>query len=139
MQRRQLCAGLMGGATLAPARRSIGATQASYAQACLVEGPRRWLFVSGQVPADPAGNVPREFADQCRLVWRNIESQLAAAHMTLSDLVKVTVYLSDRRFRADNTAVRREVLGERAPALTVIIADIFDEAWLLEIEAIAAD
>jgi 2-iminobutanoate/2-iminopropanoate deaminase len=30
------------------------------------------------------------------------------------------------------------VLGERAPALTVIITGIYDEAWLLEIEAIAA-
>jgi hypothetical protein len=31
------------------------------------------------------------------------------------------------------------VLGSREPALTVIITGIFDEAWLLEIEAIAAD
>jgi hypothetical protein len=30
------------------------------------------------------------------------------------------------------------VLGGHSPALTVIIADIFDSAWLLEIEAIAA-
>ena len=35
------------------------------------------------------------------------------------------------------TPVRRRVLGDHEPALTVIIADIFDEAWLLEIEAIA--
>jgi len=33
--------------------------------------------------------------------------------------------------------VRREALGERAPAMTVIIADIIDAAWLLEIEAMA--
>jgi hypothetical protein len=31
------------------------------------------------------------------------------------------------------------VLGQHAPALTVLIAGIFDEAWLLEIEAIAAE
>jgi hypothetical protein len=29
------------------------------------------------------------------------------------------------------------VLGGREPALTVVIAGIFDEAWLLEIEAVA--
>jgi 2-iminobutanoate/2-iminopropanoate deaminase len=34
--------------------------------------------------------------------------------------------------------VRREVLKERTPAITIIVADIYDEAWLLEIEAIAA-
>lgn len=33
--------------------------------------------------------------------------------------------------------VRQEVLGDRAPALTVVIATIYDEDWLLEIEAIA--
>jgi enamine deaminase RidA (YjgF/YER057c/UK114 family) len=139
MQRRQLCAGLIGGTALPPAVRPIQAGGASYSQSCLVENPRRWLFISGQVPADSTGAVPRAFADQCRLVWRNIEAQLAAADMTLGDLVKVTVFLSDRRYRAENTAVRREILGSHAPALTVIVADIFDEAWLLEIEAIAAD
>jgi hypothetical protein len=34
--------------------------------------------------------------------------------------------------------VRQEVLGTHRPALTVIITGIYDERWLLEIEAIAA-
>jgi hypothetical protein len=50
----------------------------------------------------------------------------------------VTTFLSDRRWREDNRRIRIEVLGERAPALTVIITGIYDESWLLEIEAIAA-
>jgi hypothetical protein len=29
-------------------------------------------------------------------------------------------------------------LGERTPAITIILAGIYDEAWLLEIEAVAA-
>jgi 2-iminobutanoate/2-iminopropanoate deaminase len=53
--------------------------------------------------------------------------------------VKVTTYLSDRRFGFENGELRREILGDRTPALTVIIAAIFDDSWLLEIEAIAAD
>jgi hypothetical protein len=35
--------------------------------------------------------------------------------------------------------VRQEFLGAHSPALTVIITGIFDEKWLLEIEAVAAD
>jgi enamine deaminase RidA (YjgF/YER057c/UK114 family) len=54
------------------------------------------------------------------------------------NLVKVTIFLADRRVAMENRMVRQEVLGERAPALTVIVCDIFDEAWLLEIEAVAA-
>ena len=99
---------------------------------------RRLLFVSGQVPADKDGNVPRDFKAQARLAWSNVAERLASAGMTLDDLVKVTIFLSDRRDRADNAAVRKEVLGDRAPALTIIIAGIYDEAWLLEIEAVAA-
>lgn len=116
----------------------IRPTGSSYAQASLVQAPQRWLFISGQVPADEAGATPDGFEAQCRLVWRNIERQLTAAGMGLGDLVKVTIFLASREHRAANTAIRREVLGDVSPALTVIITGIFDEAWLLEIEAVAA-
>ena len=110
----------------------------AYCQAHEVIDARRLLFVSGQVPADKDGHVPRDFKAQARLAWSNVGERLASAGMTLDDLVKVTIFLSDRRYRADNAAVRKEVLGDRAPALTIIIAGIYDEAWLLEIEAVAA-
>jgi enamine deaminase RidA (YjgF/YER057c/UK114 family) len=58
--------------------------------------------------------------------------------MEVRNLVKVTTFLSDRRYAATNTAVRQWVLGDHEPALTVIITGIFDSRWLLEIEAIAA-
>ncbi len=59
--------------------------------------------------------------------------------MGVPNLVKVTTFLGDRSYAAMNSEVRREILGEHRPALTVIVADIFDPAWMLEIEAIAAD
>lgn len=124
-------------ATAMPSK-AINSSGLSYAQACLVERPGKLLFISGQVPADAAGKVPERFEDQCRLVWHNIEAQLTAAGMKLSDLVKVTVFLSDRQYRAVNAAVRKEILGAHTPALTIIITGIYDEEWLLEIEAIAA-
>lgn len=116
----------------------INPSSRSYAQAHLVEGARRILFISGQVPADAGGSAPSNFADQCRLAWRNLEAQLDAADMSLKNLVKVTIYLADRRDRAANTQIRHEILKGHAPALTVIITGIFDEGWLLEIEATAA-
>ncbi len=110
----------------------------SYSQAVLVEPGQSLLFVSGQIPVDAAGEVPAGFAEQCRLVWRNVAAQLAAADMNLTHLVKVTTFLSDRAYREENSAIRREILGDHVPALTVIICDIYDPAWLLEIEAVAA-
>lgn len=145
MQRRSFCSGLLGGAVLSQARmlcampnKPINANAHSYAQAQLVSEPTRWLLISGQVPADAQGNVPKTFEEQCRLAWHNVQTQLGAAGMALSDLVKVTVFLADRKYRAANAAVRKQVLGAHTPALTIIITGIYDEEWLLEIEAIAA-
>ena len=108
-----------------------------YVQALEVDGARRILFISGQTPTDHHGNVPQGFAAQCRQAWRNVEAQLAAAGMSLDNIVKHTTYLADRRYTLENRAVRNEILAGRQTALTVIIAGIFDEAWLVEIEAIA--
>ena len=109
-----------------------------YAQAVDISGVQRLLFVSGQIPETVTGNVPAEFSAQARLVWQNVIAQLEAAGMSIGNLVKVTVFLSSREFAAANREVRQEALQGHAPALTVIIAGIFDERWLLEIEAIAA-
>lgn len=115
------------------------APSGGYAQAMDVRGASRLLFISGQIPVDADGQVPKDFGAQCRLVWAHLQAQLRAAGMTLDHLVKVTTYLGDRKHALENSAIRREVLGTRSPALTVLIAGIYDSGWLLEIEAIAAD
>jgi 2-iminobutanoate/2-iminopropanoate deaminase len=110
----------------------------SYAQGSLVAEPSRIVYVSGQVPVAADGTVPVGFDEQCRLVWYKVLSVLREVGMTERDLVKVTVFLSDRRYREANARIRHEVLGHVNPALTVIITGVYDEAWLLEIEAVAA-
>jgi enamine deaminase RidA (YjgF/YER057c/UK114 family) len=108
-----------------------------YSQALEVLDPRHFLFVSGQVPETATGVVPPDFKGQARLAWANVGAQLEAAGMSLANLVKVTTFLSSREYGIANREVRKEVLGSHAPALTVVITGIFDEKWLLEIEAVA--
>jgi 2-iminobutanoate/2-iminopropanoate deaminase len=109
-----------------------------YSQATEVVGAQRLLFISGQIPESVTGEVPTDFRAQARLAWCNVVAQLEAAKMSVSNLVKVTVYLSSREFALANREIRQQVLGSHSPALTVIVAGIFDEKWLLEIEAVAA-
>jgi enamine deaminase RidA (YjgF/YER057c/UK114 family) len=109
-----------------------------YAQSMEVTSASRLLFISGQIPADTEGYVPEDFQSQARLCWKNVIAQLNAAGMTLDNLVQVRIFLSDRKYTADYRKVRIEVLEDRAVGLTTIITGIFDEKWLLEIEAIAA-
>ena len=109
-----------------------------YVQAMQVTGATRLLFISGQVPDDVDGSTPTDFEGQARLIWKNLIAQLAAADMTLDNLVKVTFFLSDRKYIDSYRQVRQEALQGRQIALTTIITGIFDEKWLMEIEAIAA-
>lgn len=115
------------------------AASGGYSQAVLVSGASRVLHISGQIPVDVDGSLPRDFETQARLAWTNVERQLKAAGMGLRNIVKHTTFLSSRDYRQINSKVRQEVLGDLAPALTVIIAEIYDDAWLLEIEAVAMD
>ncbi len=110
-----------------------------YSQAVAVSETRRTVYVSGQIPVRPDGTVPESFTEQAEQAWANVEAQLTAAGMGLGNIVKHTTYLGERRYRTQNSSVRRKVRGDLAPALTVIITGIFDETWLLEIEAIAVD
>jgi 2-iminobutanoate/2-iminopropanoate deaminase len=112
--------------------------EGAYPQAVEVTGPNRWLYLSGQIPVGPDGSLADDFVGQCEQVWTNLETQLSAAGMTLDNLVKVTTFLSDRAWALENREVRLRRLAGRQPALTVIIAGIFDAAWLVEIEAVAA-
>ena len=123
-------------------KRIIKATDApapagTYSQAIEVQNATRTLYVSGQIPVAVDGAVPADFTSQARLAWQNVVAQLHAADMTLDNLIKVTIFLSDRRYIPEYRQVRSEFLGDRRPALTCIITGIFDTAWLLEIEAIA--
>jgi enamine deaminase RidA (YjgF/YER057c/UK114 family) len=113
-------------------------SKGGYAQAVSVPAGARTLYVSGQIPEAADGTLPADFAGQARLCWQNIEAQLRADDMTLDSLVKVTVFLADRKYAMENRAIRTAMLAGRQIALTVIICTIFDERWLLEIEAIAA-
>jgi len=109
----------------------------AYTHGTLVRGAHQTLYISGQPPWTTKGDIPTDFAGQCRLAWENVKMVLAAAGMTVRNLAKVTIYLSDRRYREANSRIRHEVLGDHRPAITITITGIYDEAWLLEIEAIA--
>jgi enamine deaminase RidA (YjgF/YER057c/UK114 family) len=110
----------------------------SYAMAMSVKGADELLFISGQIGVDQDGVAPSGFAEQAELIWGNIDAQLRAGGMTKDNLVKVTIYLSDRKYTDEYRAARDAYLDGRRVGLTCIITGIFDSAWLMEIEAIAA-
>ena len=66
-------------------------------QGQLIEGPQRQLVCSGQDAVDADGNPqhPDDMAAQLALSLDNLEAVLAAADMTLANVVRLNVYTTD--------------------------------------------
>ena len=109
----------------------------AYVQALEVTGTTRRVYVSGQAPVRLDGTLPDTFKGQAEAVWNNILAQLREADMDAENIVKATTFLVDRQYRDENRDVRMTMLGGHTFALTVVLAGMFEEGWLLEIDAIA--
>ena len=98
------------------------------------------LFVSGQVPIDPAtGNlVEGDIAAQTRRVFDNIGAILEAAGASFDHVVRTTVYLADM----NDFAVMNEVYGtyfsSPAPARATVQAARLPKDARIEIDVIAS-
>jgi 2-iminobutanoate/2-iminopropanoate deaminase len=118
----------------------LPAYEAVYAHGVEVPASARTLFVSGQVGVDHRDGRLAEggFEAQCAQAIANVEAVLASAGMALTDIVKLTIYLT----RREDIPRLRDVRAERlavAPAVTmVLVAGLHHLDWLVEIEAVAA-
>lgn len=98
-----------------------------------------WIFVSGQIPLDPATGtiVPGGVAEQTRRVCENLGAILRSAGGSFAHVVKTTVYLADM----DDFAAMNEVYGTYftapAPARATIQAARLPRDVRVEIDAIA--
>jgi 2-iminobutanoate/2-iminopropanoate deaminase len=111
----------------------------SYSHSIEVQPNARWLYVSGQVGVAPDGSLPNDLAGQATNCWNNIRANLAAAGMEMSDLVKITVFLTREADVVAYREVRDRILREPFPASTlVVVSRLVRPEWLIEIEAVAA-
>lgn len=115
-----------------------GSDDPGITQGSLVTGaPQRWLFTTAQPPFLDDHTVPEGFEAQYRAVWANLEKVLAEAGMGVENIVKLNTYLARRSDREANSLLRQEMLGDHKTAMCIIIADMWDESWLLEIDLVA--
>ena len=97
------------------------------------------LFVSGQLPIDPATGAfaGQDIASQTRQSLTNIQNILAAAGYTCADVVKTTVLLANIEDFAAMNAVYAEFFTENCPARAAFAVKDVPKGALVEIEAIA--
>lgn len=104
----------------------------------IMNGP--FLFVSGQVALDSSGAVVGEddFPRQVAQVMANLEAVLREGRSSFKDVLRIGVFLSDRKYLADWRELRRNYFSDPFPASTLVIAQLISPALLIEVEAIAA-
>ena len=97
------------------------------------------LFVSGQLPVDPASGAfaGESVAEQTRQSLNNVGAILAAAGLTPADVVKTTVFLKDMDAFAEMNGVYAEFFPAEPPARACVEAARLPKDALVEIEAVA--
>jgi 2-iminobutanoate/2-iminopropanoate deaminase len=99
------------------------------------------VFVSGSLPFDPAGKTDYstlDVATQTRRVIDNIALTLAAANLTLADVVSATVYVTDVNDFAAVNAVYASYFKAPYPARTFVQVAKLLRNVKVEITVIAA-
>jgi 2-iminobutanoate/2-iminopropanoate deaminase len=98
-----------------------------------------FLFVSGQLPIDPATGqfAGGDISSQTKQGLKNLQAIVETAGMTVDDIIKVTVYLSDMNNFAAMNEVYATVFKAVYPARVAIEAARLPKDALVEIDAIA--
>ena len=109
-----------------------------YSQA--VDSGAGLVFLSGQLPIDPAtGAFPEGGIEaQTRQSLRNVQAILAAAGLSMANVVKTTVFLADMGDFAAMNEVYAEFFAEPFPARSAVAVKSVPKGALVEIECIAA-
>ena len=97
-----------------------------------------FVFVSGQLPVDPAtGEIPDDAAAQAERAFANVRAILAAAGLGLEHVAKTTVFLSDLADFAAVNEVYSRMFSAPFPARSCVQAAAVPRGARLEVEAIA--
>ena len=98
------------------------------------------VFVSGQLPIDPAtGAFPEGgIQEQTRQSLTNAGAILAAAGLSLQQVVKTTVFLADMADFAAMNEVYAQFFSAPFPARSAVAVKTLPKGALVEIECIAA-
>lgn len=108
-----------------------------YSQAIRVNG---FIFVSGQIPIDPATGrvVEATIEAQTQQVMKNLSAILDAAGTGLGNVVKTTVFLSDLDDFSGFNRIYEEYFADAKPARATVQVARLPKEVLVEVEAIAA-
>jgi 2-iminobutanoate/2-iminopropanoate deaminase len=113
--------------------------QRGYSLAVVTEGGKT-VWLGGQIATvDDAGkSLAGDFEGQVRQIFKLLSATLAKAGGKLSDMVQMTVFITDVRNGDRLTEIRREIFGDNFPGSALItITALADPNAKIEIQGYA--
>lgn len=107
-----------------------------YSQAIQVGG---LVYTSGQLPINPETGafVPGGIKEQTRQSLTNVKAVLEEAGLSMSHVVKTTVFMADMGDFADMNSVYAEFFSTPYPARSAVAVKTLPKGALVEIEVVA--
>ena len=97
------------------------------------------VFTSGQIPIGSDGElIKNNFKDECVQVIKNIEAVLKASGCQLSDIVKLTVFLTDLSLFPQLNEVFKDFFKGNYPARSAVEVSRLPKDSQVEIEAVCS-
>ena len=95
--------------------------QRGYSSAVITEGGRTVWLAGQTATVDDAGkSLAGDLDGQVRQLFKNLDRTLQQAGGKLSDMVQMTVFITDVRYGDRVTQIRREVFGDNFPGSALI-------------------
>ena len=92
-----------------------------YSEAVITEGGKTvWLAGQTATVDDTGKSLASDFEGQVRQLFKNLDRTLQKAGGKLSDMVQMTVFITDVRNGDRLTQIRREVFGDNFPGSALI-------------------
>jgi len=93
------------------------------------------VIVSGTAPVWPDGSINHDAYAQAKRCFEIIEAALTELGARMEHVVRTRMYVSGSAWVDAVSRAHSEALGDVRPAATMVIAQLLNEQWKVEIEA----
>jgi 2-iminobutanoate/2-iminopropanoate deaminase len=111
----------------------------AYSSAVSTEGGKTvWLAGEVALKDESGKSLVGDFEGQTRAIFASIEKTLAQHQAKLSDIVYMTVYITDARYGDKFVALRKEIFKKDFPASTLVtVSGLSTPEMLIEVSTVA--
>ncbi|QOT10733.1 RidA family protein [Paenibacillus sp. JNUCC32] len=95
------------------------------------------VYTSGMLPIDAEGNLKEGIVDQTHQIVKNLQAVLAEAGLSLADVVKTSVFMTDSEHFQQMNEVYSQYFSDHHPARTTVEVSKLPKGAKIEIELIA--